>query len=64
MSIDPQEASSLIQKLEAIIADPDAILSLKDDTIRRRLREAGRKVSIAMESAGDATHRIANTVRN
>lgn len=64
MAANPQDAVILAERLEAIINSPGAIHGLKDDAVRRRLREAGRKLSLAMEDAGDTTHRIANTVRD
>lgn len=56
------EAQSLIEKIEAVIKQPQAILDLQDDAIRRKLREAGRKLSLAMEAPGDTVHRVSNTV--
>lgn len=51
-----------MERLEAIVNHPKTILDLENDGIRRRFREAGRKLSVAMETVGDTTHRIANTV--
>lgn len=62
MATKVQAAMDLAERLEAIIAHPEKILDLKDNAIRRRLREAGRKLSHAMEDSGDTTHRIANAV--
>lgn len=62
MSSRLQEATLLVERLEAIVHNPRTILDLENDGVRRRFREAGRKLSIAMETAGDTTHRIANTV--
>ncbi|KAI1759503.1 putative sterigmatocystin 8-O-methyltransferase precursor [Hypoxylon sp. FL1150] len=55
------EAQALVEKIEAIIKEPQAILDLQDDALRRKLREAGRKLSLAMEAPGDTVHRISNT---
>ncbi|KAF3761234.1 S-adenosyl-L-methionine-dependent methyltransferase [Cryphonectria parasitica EP155] len=61
MEFNLQDAASFAEKLDALVANPDLVLQLEDDVLRRRLREAGRKLSRAMESAGDTTHRLNNT---
>ncbi|KAH9886148.1 putative sterigmatocystin 8-O-methyltransferase precursor [Xylariomycetidae sp. FL2044] len=51
------EAQALLQQIETFIGNPLAASEISDD-IRRRLREAGRKLSVSMEAEGDTIHRI------
>ena len=62
MAISPEEALSLVDKLEAIAANPESILGLQNDLLRQRLREAGRKVSHAMEITIDTARRLQSSV--
>jgi hypothetical protein len=55
-------ATGLVEQIEAILDNPQLLKELQNDARRPRLREASRKLNIAMESAGDATHRIMNAV--
>ncbi len=57
-----RDVLALLEKLEAIIENPETILGLGDDGLRRRLREAGAKLSFAMETPSDSIHRIGNAV--
>ncbi len=57
-----EEAIALAERLEAIIENPENVLGLGDDGLRRRLREAGAKLSRAMETPSDTVHRIGNAV--
>jgi len=56
------DIANLAEQIEQIIERPDTITGLHDDGLRRRLREAGRKLGVAMEIPGDTIHRIINTV--
>jgi hypothetical protein len=56
-----QEATALIEKLEHLTENPSQDV-LADSSIRRRLREAAKNFSIALEMPGDTVHRIGNTV--
>ncbi|KAI1372862.1 putative sterigmatocystin 8-O-methyltransferase precursor [Hypoxylon crocopeplum] len=56
-----EEADALAAKIEAIIDNPQFSEEICDDTVRRRLREAGKKLSLSMEAPGDTIHRISNT---
>lgn len=62
MALDIESIQSFTDKLEMLVANPNLIWQLEDDTLRRRLREASRKLSRAMENTGDTTHRLNNTV--
>ncbi|KAJ1561231.1 hypothetical protein HK405_004538 [Cladochytrium tenue] len=58
VAITNDEANTLAAKLEALAANPDLLAGLTDDNARRRLREASRKLSIAVEIKGDTINRI------
>ncbi|KAK3393318.1 hypothetical protein B0H63DRAFT_516512 [Podospora didyma] len=60
MSSNRENILALIEKIEGIIAKPETATQLKDDTIRRKLREAGRKLSLAMEVTNDTARRLVN----
>ncbi|KAL8784363.1 MAG: hypothetical protein Q9213_004015 [Squamulea squamosa] len=59
MSPQLNEAISLADNIESLIGSSQTIISLQDDSLRRRLRDAGRKLSLAMEAPTDTIHRIA-----
>ncbi|KAI1120532.1 putative sterigmatocystin 8-O-methyltransferase precursor [Nemania abortiva] len=61
MPFSADEAVALAERIENVINLPDPIANVGDDNARRRLREAGRKLSLAMEEPGDTMHRINNT---
>jgi hypothetical protein len=56
------EAVGLVERLEALATDPSAEI-LQNDALRRKLREAGKNMSFAMEIHGDTIYRIAYSVR-
>lgn len=56
-----QELAALVEKLEALTNDPPVEL-LGNDSLRRRLRDTARNLSIAVETPGDSMHRIGNSV--
>lgn len=56
-------ATQLLEQLEALAKQP-SLEGFADESTRMRLREAARKVSVALETSGDVVHRIANTVRS
>ncbi|KAI2613378.1 putative sterigmatocystin 8-O-methyltransferase precursor [Hypoxylon sp. NC1633] len=55
------DVQALLEKIEGVIDNPQVACTVQDDSIRRRLREAGRKLSLLMEAPGDTIHRISNT---
>lgn len=57
-----EDAETLLSKLESLTNDPPSEL-LKNDALRRKLREAAKNASIALEIPGDTMHRITNAVR-
>lgn len=57
-----EEALSLVAKIEAITSNPESIHGLQDDSLRQRLRDAGRKLSHAMEIPVDTARRLQSTV--
>ncbi|KAL8652656.1 MAG: hypothetical protein Q9210_002550 [Variospora velana] len=59
MSLQSREARSLADNINSFIESRQVILGVQDDSVRRRLREAGRKLSLAMEAPQDTIHRIA-----
>ncbi|RYP45750.1 hypothetical protein DL768_007958 [Monosporascus sp. mg162] len=59
MALKIDEANALEGKIDAIINNPQSIMTIQGGAIRRRLRDAGRKLSFAMEVRTDAIHRIA-----
>jgi len=61
MVFNQEDIAALAEKIEAIVDSPQFVTDLQDDALRRRLREAGRKLSLAMEVVGDTTHRICKT---
>ncbi|KAJ0120808.1 O-methyltransferase [Diaporthe amygdali] len=61
MAISPEEALNLAAKLEAIADNPESVLGLQNDLLRQRLREAGRKLSHAMEIPVDTARRLQST---
>lgn len=61
-AVSPEEALNLAAKLEAVIVNPESILGLQNDLLRQRLREAGRKLSHAMEIPVDTARRLQSTV--
>ncbi|KAK3956943.1 hypothetical protein QBC32DRAFT_57122 [Pseudoneurospora amorphoporcata] len=52
------EIIALTKRIEALIDDPHTVTQLNDDHLRRRLREAGRRLSVALETPGDTAHRV------
>ena len=54
----PQE---LLLALQKIADNPPASL-LKDDTLRRNLRDVGRDLSLALEAGSDVVHRLGSLV--
>ncbi len=62
MSFGVDEARVLVEKIEAINSNPHAVSELQHDGMRRRLREAARRLSYAMEEPGDTINRLAHTV--
>jgi hypothetical protein len=58
--MDPLE---LLQQLEILTKNPPRDV-LADDALRRKLRDAARNLSIAMETPGDTVHRIGSLVVN
>lgn len=56
-----QDPNGLLEWLEAWTNEVPASVT-SDDSIRRRLRDAGRNFSIAMETPGDTVHRISSLV--
>jgi hypothetical protein len=53
---------ALTEQIEAIAANAQRGNHPQNDSIRRRLGEAGLKLSLAMEAPHDTVHRIGNTV--
>ncbi|KAK1779331.1 S-adenosyl-L-methionine-dependent methyltransferase [Copromyces sp. CBS 386.78] len=49
---------ALTKRIEALIDDPQTVTKLNDDHLCRRLREAGRRLSVALETPGDTAHRV------
>lgn len=61
-SISTEDAIDLTGKLQALLQDSEKVsASLNDDT-RRKLSEAARALSIALEAPGDTVHRILHSV--
>lgn len=52
------EILALTERIEALINDPQTVTELNHDPLRRRLREAGRRLSVALETPGDTAHRV------
>lgn len=61
-SLSRDEAVALACKIEAINADPGFIRDIKDDALRRRLRDAGRSLGFAMETMVETIGRIGTAV--
>ena len=53
--------SALLEQLESLTKNPPAHV-IADDSIRIKLRDAARDLSVAMESKGDTVHRIGSLV--
>ena len=56
-----EEATALISKLERLADSPPSDV-IADSAMRRKLREAAKNLSIALEMPGDTVHRIGNAV--
>ncbi|CCC11438.1 hypothetical protein SMACR_02095 [Sordaria macrospora] len=52
------EIIALTERIEALIDDSQTVIGLNNDPLRRRLREAGRRLSAALETPGDTAHRV------
>lgn len=52
------EILGLTEKIEALINDPQTVTELDDDSLCRQLREAGRRLSVALETPVDTAHRV------
>lgn len=61
MAFNLQDVLSLVEKIEILADHPETITGLENDNLRRRLREAGKKLSFAAEVPEDAGYRIMNT---
>ncbi|KAI1334236.1 hypothetical protein F5Y15DRAFT_297313 [Xylariaceae sp. FL0016] len=48
----------LLRSFESILEDPEAVSKVKDASTRRRIAEAGRKLSISFEEPGDTLRRF------
>ncbi|KAL8996039.1 MAG: hypothetical protein Q9169_004351 [Polycauliona sp. 2 TL-2023] len=59
MSPQLNEAISLADHLESLALSPHPVLGTQDDSLRRRLRDAARNLSLALEAPADTIHRIA-----
>ena len=57
-----EELAALAGRIETIAKDPGLVAGLDDDTVRRRLRDAGTRLTHALESKNDSIHRIAYSV--
>ncbi|KAG8156835.1 hypothetical protein KVR01_013248 [Diaporthe batatas] len=54
--------ASLVESLDHVLADKEALSELRqDDIVRRRLCDAATRLSLAMESQGDSINRIRET---
>ena len=63
MAFDLEVAIDLAEKIEVIINNAEINFALRqNDAVRCRLRDAGRKLSLAMEARNDSIHRIAYSV--
>lgn len=49
---------ALADRIESILQDPTAVTQIKDDRLRRRIAEGGRKLGIAFEEPRDTLRRI------
>ncbi|KAB5575467.1 S-adenosyl-L-methionine-dependent methyltransferase [Coniochaeta sp. 2T2.1] len=54
-----EELAALAERIETIAKDPGSVAALDDDTVRRRLRDAGTRLTHALETKNDSIHRIA-----
>ncbi|KAI0013792.1 putative sterigmatocystin 8-O-methyltransferase precursor [Xylariaceae sp. FL0662B] len=62
MAFEVDQAKELAEKIEAIVNNPHIISGLQDDdAVRRRLREAARKLSLSMEAPQDTIHKLTKT---
>ncbi|KAI1080242.1 putative sterigmatocystin 8-O-methyltransferase precursor [Whalleya microplaca] len=61
MAFKVEQAKILAESIESVINNPHIHSHLQDESVRRRLREAGRKLSHLMEAPQDTIHRIIKT---
>ena len=62
MAAELKNLNDLADRMEALVESP--AFGIQDESIRRRLREAGRKLSTILETPGGTIHRISYTVRD
>lgn len=61
-SISTDDAINLTEKLQTLLQDSEKVSASLDDDTRRKLSEASRSLSIALEAPGDTVHRIVHSV--
>ena len=61
-SISTDDAINLTEKLQTLLQDSEKVSASLDDDTRRKLSEASRALSIALEAPGDTVHRIVHSV--
>ena len=62
MALTLDDATALAARIESIISNPQIVTESHSEAIRCRLRDAGRKLSLALEKPNDTIHRIAYSV--
>lgn len=61
-SYDTLNVSALLEQIEAVAKNPPSDV-VGDDSTRRKLRDAARNLSVALETPADSVHRIAHLVQ-
>lgn len=49
---------ALAAQIESVLEDPEAFNQIKDENLRRRIAEGGRKLGISFEEPGDTLRRF------
>lgn len=58
MSSSTAQYEALADQIESILQNPEAATQIKDERLRRRLAEGGRKLGISFEEPGDTLRRF------
>lgn len=63
MSLNSTQYEALAEQIESILQDAEAAtVPIKDDSLRRRLVEGGRKLATVLEQPKDTMNRIGSSV--
>lgn len=58
MALTIAQYEALAAQIESVLEDPEAFTQIKDENLRRRIAEGGRKLGISFEEPGDTLRRF------